>query len=140
MLERVAEINPWWADGFLWVSAHLAEDDDATEKVTFVLVYMCQWRRFCDSRWVTIGPSCRPLLWCLCIGLEQWVSLTRSYPGESDFHLHGFSRLSPSIKKCCAVASIAAYVVDAVLTEALLDDRLVSRAAELKQAMLDEVL
>ena len=140
MLERVCEISPWFADGFLWVSAHLAEDEDAIAKVTFVLVYMCQWRRFCDSRWVTIGPSCRPLLWCLCIGLEQWVSLTRSDPGESDYHLHGFSRLSPTIKKCAAVASISANVTDAVLTEALLDDRLVRRAAELKQVMLDEVL
>lgn len=140
MVERVSEVNPWWANGFLHVSAHLAEDVDVVEKVTFVIVYMTKWRRFCDSRWVTIGPSCRPLLWCLCIGLEQWVSLTRADPSETDYHLHGFSRLTPNVKRCCAVAAIAANVVDAVLTEALLDDRLVRRAEELKQAMLDEAL
>lgn len=139
MVDRLAEVNPWWSEGFLWVNGNLAQDADVVEKVSFVLMYLCKWRRFCEARWVTIGPCCRPLIWCLCVGLETWVSLTRADPSATDYHLHGFARLSPRIKKCCAVAAIAANVVDAVLVEALVDDRLARRADELRRLMMEEV-
>eukprot|EP00972_Heterocapsa_arctica_P007514 1096237-Heterocapsa_arctica.AAC.1 len=62
MIDAIAEVNPWWSEGFLWVNGDLAGDPDVIEKVTLVLIYMAKWRTFCDSRWVTIGPSCRPVI------------------------------------------------------------------------------
>eukprot|EP00972_Heterocapsa_arctica_P003267 486433-Heterocapsa_arctica.AAC.1 len=32
MVETVAEVNPWWSEGFLWVNGNLAEDPDVIEK------------------------------------------------------------------------------------------------------------
>ena len=140
MVEQIADINPWWSAGRLWVNGSLAQDPDSMQKISFVLLYMSKWRRFCDSRWITIGPCCRSLIWCLCVGLEGWVNMTRSDKSATDFHLHGFSRLSGDIRKLAAVAALAAHVPDALLAEALIDDRLAKRARELKQSVVEEAM
>ena len=140
VLDKVVEVNPWWSEGFLWVNGNLASDPEVVEKVSFVLMYVCKWRRFCDSRWATVGPCCRVLLWGLAVGLESWVSFTRSDKEATDYHLHGFAKLSPKIKRLCCVANVASHVCDAVLSEALSDDRLARRADELKAIMHEELL
>ena len=140
MIDTVAEVNPWWAEGKLWVSSDLAEDTEAIEKTSFVLLYLCKWRRFNDSRWMSIGPCCRSLVWCLCIGLEAWVAFCRDDPTATDFHLHGFNRLSTGIKKYAAIACLSAHVGDSLMAEALADDRLVKKCDELKNLLVEECL
>ena len=139
MLELVAEVHPLWENGFLFVSSNL-EEASVIEKVSHVLLYLCKWRRYTDSRWATIGPACRTLVWGLLVGLDKWVALTRKDPSASDFFLHGFTKLSKPLRRYCVVAALVAHVPDAVLSEALVDDRLVRRAAVLKEAMLEELL
>lgn len=139
MLESVAEVHPLWENGLLCVNTSL-EEGNVIEKVSHILLYLCKWRKFTDSRWVTVGPACRTLLWGLLVGLDKWVDLTRKDPSASDAFLHGFTKLSTTMRRYCIVASLVAHVPDAVLAEALVDDRLVRRAAALKEAMLDELV
>lgn len=68
MAEQIADISPWWSEGRLWVNGSLAQDPDSMQKISCVLLYMSKWRRFCDSRWITVGPCCRSLIWCLLCG------------------------------------------------------------------------
>ena len=139
MVDLVAEVNPWWESGQLQVSSTLAREADAIEKISHTLLYLCKWRKFSESRWCTVGPCCRTLLWGLCVGLEAWVGVVRSDSSASDFYLHGFSKLSQGIKQYCAVASIASFVPDAVLAEVLVDDRILRNARRLQGLMSDEV-
>ena len=139
MVDQVAEVNPWWENGQLQVSSALSGDADAIEKVSHILLYLCKWRQFSESRWCTVGPCCRTLLWGLCVGLEAWVGIVRADPSTSDFYLHGFGKLSQGIKQYCVVASIASFVPDAVLAEVLVDDRILKHASRLQGTMFDEV-
>ena len=138
-LDLVSEVNPWWQDNQLQVSSALCRDADAIEKISHTLLYLCKWRQLSESRWCTVGPCCRTLLWGLRVGLEAWVGMVRADPSTSDFYLHGFSKLSHGIKQYCVVASIASFVPDAVLTEVLVDDRLLRNASRLQGLMSDEV-
>jgi len=139
MVDEVTRVNPWWRDGRLYVNGELAHDPDCMEKVSHVMLYLCRWRKFSDSRWCTMGPSCRTLLWGLCVGLEAWVALARADPAASDFFLHGFAKLSPGIKRYCAVVAMVAFVPDALLAEVLVDDRLVKHAARLQEVVAEEL-
>jgi hypothetical protein len=140
MIDLLVEVNPWWEAGRLTVNQSLAQDAEGIEKVSHVLLYLCKWRQYCDSRWCTIGACCRSLVWGLCIGLEAWVAMARADPSASDFHLHGFAKLTWSIKRYCVVAGIAAYAPDAVLAEILIDDRLVRSGAKVEDLLADEAL
>ena len=139
MVEMLADINPWWADGKLWVNGQLAADPDCVEKVSHTLLYLIKWRRFCDSRWCTVGPCCRTLLCGLCVGLEAWVAMVRAGATATDYHLKGSGRLSLSMKKYCIMAALVSYVPDAVLAETLADDRLVRQASHLKELTLEGI-
>lgn len=139
MIEMLADINPWWADGKLWVSGKLTADPDCIEKVSHALLYLIRWRKFCDSRWCTVGPCCRALLCGLCVGLEAWVAMVRADATATDYHLKGIGRLSQAMKKYCIMAALVSYVPDAVLAETLVDDRLVRHATHLKELAQEEI-
>ena len=139
MIEIVATVNPRWHSGFLWVSSSLQDDPTGMEQISAVCLYMFKWRKFTESRFGTIGPSCRALLCSLLVGLEQLVAMTRSDEKATDFHLHGFVRLSCSIRRYLVIASIVAFVPDGLLVEALTDDRLVRRCDELEGILAEEV-
>jgi hypothetical protein len=139
MVDEVAEVNPWWAEGKLQVSSAVTQDPAGIEQVSHVLLYLCKWRQFSDSRWCTVGACCRSLLWGLCVGLEAWVALARADPTASDYYLHGFSRLTRAIKQYCVVASLSSYMPDTILAEVLADDRILRHASRLQELMVEEM-
>eukprot|EP00969_Alexandrium_andersonii_P287587 12714325-Alexandrium_andersonii.AAC.1 len=138
MLEAVVDLDPCWEAGYLWVTGSIAEDPDLVEKVSHVLLYLCKWKKFTDSRWITIGPACRVLMWGVSVGLEAWVGLVRADPAASDYHLHGFARLTQAIREWSVVAGLVGNVCDAALAEVMVDDRLAARGEDLKQSMWEE--
>eukprot|EP00974_Lingulodinium_polyedra_P049628 4773131-Lingulodinium_polyedra.AAC.1 len=102
-------------------------------------MYMHKWRKFTESRWTSIGATARQLLRSMCVGLESLVALTRDDPLVSDFHLHGFEKLSCDIKMYVACAAVGSYPVEAFMLEVLEDDRLARRLPELKALLDDEM-
>jgi len=139
MVETLADMNPWWEGGKLWVSGALQADPDVVEKVSHALMYLIKWRKFSDSRWCTVGPCCRGLLGSLCVGLEAWVSMVRDDKNASDYYLKGASRLSLNMKHYCIFAAVVSYVPDAVLAELLVDDRLARHGARLQKLVMEEI-
>lgn len=140
MLDIVVEVNPWWAEGQLWVNGTLEGQDDVLEKIAGVMLYMFKWRGFNEARWCTVGPSCRGVLASLAVGLERVVHLTRSDPACTDYHLHGAERMQASgVRKYMAIAGLVSFVADAVLTEVMEDDRLAGRYDRLLDAQTEEI-
>ena len=68
-------------------------------------------------------------------GLGGLVQLTREDPKCTDYHLHGFARLTPRLTKVAATTAIASQVADGILSELLADDRVARRADELHSSM-----
>lgn len=139
MLELFVEVNPWFEDGTLWVSGSLEGMPDLLDKVSGVIVFAWRWRRFVDSRWCSIGASSRSVVASLVLGLESIVAATRADEACTDYHLHGFGRISAPIKKYMILAAITSVVADGVLLEVLQDDRLLRRSTEVQQALADEL-
>ena len=139
MLDLGATITPHWHDGHFWVSHQLQGDPAAMDKISAVCLYMFRWRKFTESRWCSIGTCCRAVLCSLFVGLEQLVSLTRSDPKATDYHLHGFERLSKQIRTYIVVASIVNFVPESLLLEVSDDDRLARRCEELEGVLAEDL-
>jgi hypothetical protein len=139
VVDIFVDLNPWFSEGRLWVSGQWEGHPQLEERLAKVIVYLLKLKRFTESRWCTIGPSCRALVGCLSVGLELLVAVARKSPQTSDFYIAGFSRLSSDLKQYAALASIASYVPDAFLQELLEDDRIASRLTVFETAMLDEL-
>ena len=66
----------------------------------------------------------------LLSGLAPVVQITRSDPHCSDFHLHGFQRLTPKTTFCAVVISLSSWVAESFLHLVMQDDRLARHAGE----------
>jgi hypothetical protein len=139
VVETFADLNPWFSGGRLWVSGEWEGNKQLEEHLSRVILYLLRLKRFTESRWCTIGPSCRALVGCLAVGLELLVAISRKDPHTSEFYISGFSRLTPHVKQYAVLASFIAYVPDGFLIELLEDDRVASRVEVLNTAMIDEL-
>ena len=127
-----------WNGARLQVAASCMDMPDVIETLSSALLGVWHFKKFSDSRWITVGCSCRTLIASLLTGLESLVAFIREDPASSDFHIVGFVRLSPEMKKFSAAAALASYVSDAFLSEMMEDPRLPMRLAFLKQCVQDE--
>ena len=82
LAELVAELHLRWHSQSkkLLVAAKHASDLGLVEKISFVLLSVMKFRRFTESRWLTIGESCRTMVCALLLGLESLVELTPRGP------------------------------------------------------------
>lgn len=62
----------------------------------------------------------------------------RKQPVVSDYHLHGFARLSTEANRFVSIISVAAFVPDSVLVALLENDRVAARLAELESGVSGE--
>ena len=136
----LADLNLSYEGGYLRVHVSHVGSAGLYEKITGAMLVVFKFKRFTDSRWVTVGDCCRSLLAAQHVGLEGLVRATREDPKASDYYLHGFAEFTSEVKKYVAVASLSANVSDAALLELLHDDRVALRAGELQRAMHEELL
>ena len=128
-----------WADGFLQVAASCSLPGNLVETVSYCLLSIWHFRQFSDSRWVTVGCSCRTVMAAWLTGLPSLVASIRADAACSDFHIHGFARLQQEAQHFMAMASMVSYISDSCLTELLEDPRVPLRQASIKAAIQTEV-
>ena len=139
--ELLAELNLQWepSSGQLQVHASQASREDLTEAISGVILTLLRFKKFTDSRWTTVGDSCRSLVAALHVGLDGLVRTARKDPETSDYHLHGIVQLDASARRYATIAAMCARVPDAALLELLQDDRLALRVDIVESAVKDEM-
>ena len=139
MVDEVAIANPRWRGGKLLVNGAM-RGDKCIERVSSICMLVFKWRRFCDTRWATLGPSAMSLASSLYIGLDFLVKAVRDDKSCTDYHLHGFSRLSSKHRRYAVIAGIVSKGPEALLEELMVDDRCVRRFETLTQTLEDEMV
>ena len=128
-----------WEGGKVEIAESCADLPDLLETLSTALLGLWQFQQFSASRWVTIGASCRNLVAAWLSGFDSLVAATRADPKASDFHIHGYTKLTPDLRKFVAIAAFSSYTSEAVLAELIADSRVARRVAELEDAMAQEV-
>ena len=137
--ESLADLDLHWREGQLLVSEAHIDAGGVVERISDCLLYVLRFKKFTDSRWCTVGDSCRSLVASLCLGLQGLAKVTRSDPTASEYHLHGFDNLTPQVIRYAIAASLSANICDAVLVELLADARVALRLEHLQTTMLEEL-
>ena len=71
MLERVANIDPWFEDGSLLVNPLDTGDSDDLEELSAVVMYLMRWRCFTESRFLSMAEAATGFLGSMCCGLTR---------------------------------------------------------------------
>ena len=139
MLDRFAVVHPLFSSGRLWIAQHLREDTDMLAEVSFLLLFLCRWSRYTESRFASLGHSTRALLASQSAGLDQLVSLTRADPKVSHFHLHGYGGLTVQTRKLAAITALASWPAETFLHSMFQDDRLGRQFKSAWETLIEEV-
>lgn len=129
-----------WADGKLYAAECHRHAKDISPLIVTSLMKLWQLHEFSDSRWLTLGPTCRTLQASLLVGLESVVTYTLARPGVSSYHLGGFTALDRQVKQLVALVSAGAFAKDAALALMMEDDRLGCEMPNLEREMQDELV
>jgi len=133
------ELRLCWRDGCLRVAASRGKGvASVIERVSGALLALWKFKTFSTSRWCSVGTPCRTFVAALLTGFDSMVSHIRQDPASSDFHLHGYEKLSLQKKEFLVVAGLAAYVPEAFLLELLEDSRIPMRLAAFQDCLRDE--
>ena len=134
----LAAMNLHWSGGKLSVSVSQGLGN-LHETIAAAMLAVFRFKQFTDSRWITVGDSCRSLMASMALGLQGLVDFIRAKPSASDFYIHGFAQLNTDALRYSAIASVAANACDAVLLELLEDDRLGKRLLEIEERLQEEL-
>ena len=136
--EELAMLGLLYEHGRVWVRPELEGTDNLFGRVHGAFLSVMKFRKFTESRWVTVGQCSRDFIAAHVVGLPAIVQAIRDSP-LSNYYIHGYwDYLNPDSLKLAIVVALAGRVVDAALLLILEDDRLAGRAHELEAAMQDE--
>eukprot|EP00971_Amphidinium_carterae_P336401 6472763-Amphidinium_carterae.2 len=141
IIDLLCEMELRWGENELCISeTYASSSGDVIGDISLCILAVLRVRKYSDSRWLTIGVSCKTLLAACLLGLCDLVAHVRAQHHTSDFYLHGFTRLSKDLKLFLVLGAAVSYVGDALLHLVLEDSRLVKYHQDAKSAVLEELL
>ena len=136
LAQELADTGLLCQGGRLCVRGSLQGEDGLRQRLRLLYLKVMQFRKFTESRWITIGVCSRRLVASMLIGLSGLADRIRDDPAASGWYIHGFwDYVTPDVLRYAIVASLASRPVDAALGEMLSDDRCAGRYGELCEEM-----
>ena len=113
--QLLSDLGLLWVNGSLVCAQDALADHNVVADAEHCFKGVLKLKAFSDSRWVTMGVSCRTLLAGRQLGLDELVGEVRAERQTSDYYIHGFSELDGGAKLYCAVSGLVCNVPDALL-------------------------
>lgn len=123
----------------LRVAKQWSNSPEAMEKISGALLSLWAFRSFSDSRWATIGATCKALVCGWLTGVAPFVAYIRTQPGGNNSHIQGVDKITRSTSKFAVMASLAAIVSDAAIASLFEDSRLAKRHDDVRDSILGEL-
>ena len=128
----------WWDPKaeVLRVAEDWLHRTDALSELSAALQAIWHFRKFSDSRWITVGCSCRTLTAALLTGLDSLVARIRTKTAGMLASIHGFAKLGKEETRFVVLSSMASYVSDGALCSIFEDTRVALRADEISAEVI----
>jgi hypothetical protein len=137
--DTLSELGVCWDGQYLSVSQTFATDPGLLAKLSTCLIAIFEFHKFTDSRWLTVGESCRSLVAATAVGLQRLVASILESPSTSQYYIGGFAKLDDATLRWATLAAISSRLSDSLLKTMLKDDRLAKRASVLTSTMQHEL-
>ena len=138
-VDQMCDSQMRWESGCLKVAKRYEGGAEAKSLVEMALMNVWSFRRFSDSRWISLGSSCRTLLAAVVLGLPDLVDEILANPRASSYFLSGFKHFSDRVARMTATVATCSFVSDSVLAALLDDDRVPSMLPRLVADIKDEL-
>ena len=105
---KLSRVSPRWLDGVLRVSLPVNANAEGRKLAVSSIAHLMRFQKFADSRWFSMGTSCRGLVCALLVGLDEVVKMARELPQASEYYAHGWDGLGADVKRCaCSIAVVS---------------------------------
>jgi len=138
-VDQMCDSQMRWESGCLKVAKRYEGDAEAKSLVEMALMNVWSFRRFSDSRWISLGSSCRTLLAAVVLGLPDLVDEILANPRASSYFLSGFKHFSDRVARMTATVATCSFVSDSVLAALLDDDRVPNMLPRLVADIKDDL-
>ena len=137
-VELLTQLQIRWDEGVLKIACAYDGRHDTPQLVATCLLLLWKFRRFSESRWLTLGDSCRALLASELCGLTALVQAILADSSYSSYYLSGFLHMDAQVKLMIGIVATSSCVSDSVLALLLEDDRVPRQLPALNAELLDE--
>jgi hypothetical protein len=139
LLDELDDLEIRFSSGRLLVAERHRGEDGLIDRLVHIMLMAWGFRKWSESRWLSLGSSCRSLALSMLLGVDSLVGYIIQ-AGESKYHLGGFTEhLTDQVKGFMAVVAISSRVPDALLTMMMNDDRLPMQIDSIDEELADEL-
>lgn len=138
LLIELVELRLLFRKGNIVVSKR-HHDGKLFDRVMLCLFSLWHLRKFSESRWASVGTSCRANVAARLSGLPDLIQRILAGAKDIPYHLQGFQKAGEAEREFIVVAGLSSYPADAALINLAEDSRVPKRLAHLVGAVADEV-
>ena len=119
-----------WEGKRLMVLKGAFEDGDLPQAVASALCAAWHFKSFSESRWLTVGASCRTMVAAFLTGIQGLVRLIMK-ESSTIFFLRGFDRLDARRMEFMTTCAVASRIPEALQVNLMKDNRVAKTADSL---------
>ena len=108
VVEMMVEHHIIFTDGVLWIGADKATVDVYVwNQLCSMLTAIWKFNKCSDSRYLTMGCSCRTVIAGFLTGISSLQRYSRQVKKCSEYYIHGFARMTPEVVAVAMLAAVA---------------------------------
>ena len=134
----LADFRARWNGYVLLVHSDWEDDEEVFHNLSYCILALWIFRKFSDSRWLSVGTSCRAVVVALLLGLDSVLKYARRHPHSEEF-IHGVDRLTNPVRKFMVLAGMISFVSQTFIVSVLENDAILTHLTELEEQVSGEV-
>ena len=142
VIEQLVHFRMIFKDGKLHISSDVRPTfggQTTMDEVVGMLTAVWRFVKFSDSRFLTVGPSCKALVSSCMLGLSHMIHWLRKTKHVSEYYIHGWDRLTTDVWQVALLGSLGSGVAESLMAELLEDDRVMLRLDALHECVAMEL-
>lgn len=142
IMELMVSLELRWDEdsGRLLVAERWRNNPDTALVVRTAIMGVMKYKKWSESRWVTIGTNCRAVVASLLLGMPSLIHYIRTRPKESDYYISGAGeKLNNEERRFLVNAALLSHLSDTVLCSLLEDGRLALMRSSVESEILAEM-
>ena len=128
-----------WQEDRLLISQEALSQADWLEQVSVALLGVWRFQRFTESRWCTVGSSCRALTSALLLGYMNLLHYMREKGILGEYEWNGCRRIGDAERHFVVVVGMAAFLPETFLLHVLKDARVAKTQESLQELLFEEL-
>ena len=135
----LANFRLLWQEDRLLICQEAQSQTDWLEQVSCALLGAWRFQRFTESRWCTVGSSCRALATGFLLGYMSLLQYTHEKGILGEYEWNGCRRIGASERHFVVVVGMAAFLPETFLLHVLKDSRVAKTQEALHEVLFEEL-